>query len=98
MTSQLKRTMTRPDLVKLRKRLLHFNGRVRKLLEKLFESRGYKVKLKRVGFKEMVEEKLELLSPFFQDLERFYNVLQDTHSKKLMIQVLAYQDPWLYQS
>jgi FkbM family methyltransferase len=70
---------------------LTLNARIRKSLEKLFASRGYTVTQKQRDYTALVEEKLDNLAPYMQDLEKFYNALNDTSSKKLMIQIMAFR-------
>ncbi|HMH31750.1 MAG TPA: FkbM family methyltransferase [Puia sp.] len=66
-------------------------GSIRKRLEKVFESRGYSVVQKEKGFEETIREKLDLFDPYLFDLEKFYNILSDENSKKLLLQIIAFR-------
>jgi FkbM family methyltransferase len=66
-------------------------GRLRKKLEKVFESRGYVITQKDKGFENVISEKLKMFDPYLSNLERFYNLLSDDDSKKLLIQVVAFR-------
>lgn len=68
-----------------------FKGIVRKRLVKAFESRGYSVALKDQAFEGSVTDRLNSFEPYLNDLEKFYALLADDGSKKLLIQILAYR-------
>ncbi len=68
-----------------------FKGRVRKILEKEFNKRGYTVKQQNNNFNENVIQQLENIEIFLPGLESLYNLLSDEKSKDLLIQILSFR-------
>jgi FkbM family methyltransferase len=68
-----------------------FKSGIRKKVEKVFESRAYKVTQYEKDFEESIDLKLKKFETYFSDLQKFYDLLADDQSKKLLLQVLAYR-------
>jgi FkbM family methyltransferase len=68
-----------------------FKGKIRKLLVKDLNRRGYTVEQKDKYFNENVAQKLEALQDYLPGLETFYDLLSDDKSRHLLLQVLAFR-------
>jgi FkbM family methyltransferase len=68
-----------------------FKGKIRKLLVKDLNRRGYTVVQKDRHFNENVAQRLDALQHYLPGLETFYNILSDDKSRELLLQVLAFR-------
>src|SRR4051794_20429847 len=64
-----------------------FKGRIRKILVKEFNNRGYSVRQQNNDLNENIIQQLENIQIFLPGLENLYHLLADEKSKDLLIQI-----------